>query len=141
MSQQGPGGYGPPAPKPQGTNPLVWIGVGCGVLLFLGFGLVVASVVWFRMSRGVSASGAFSAGVEVTLDGGVLSVDAGATAGTGDPTCEKAVECCRRVMGKGGATRFFVEKCEPLRNGSVEGCRQALETYRASAPSFGVTCP
>lgn len=70
-------------PKTKATNPLVWVGIGCGVLIF---GMIVAAAAAFLLVRqaargGVSAAGAFSAGVEVTIDGGAISIDAGVSTG------------------------------------------------------------
>jgi hypothetical protein len=70
-------------PRAKATNPLVWVGIGCGVLIF---GMIAAAAAAFVLVRqaaqgGVHAAGSFSAGVEVTIDGGAVSIDAGVSTG------------------------------------------------------------
>jgi hypothetical protein len=77
-------------PKAKTTSPLVWVGIGCGVLIF---GMIAAAAAAFVLLRqaakgGVHAAGAFSAGVEVTIDGGAISVDAGVSTGVPDSGSE-----------------------------------------------------
>jgi hypothetical protein len=60
------------------------VGVGCAALFF--FAMIAAAGAAFFLARsaskgGVSASGAFSAGVAVAIDGGVVSFDASASTG------------------------------------------------------------
>jgi hypothetical protein len=139
---------GTPQP-PKGTNPLVWVGIGCGVLLLLAIGTGLAAFLMARkaVQRGVEAAGAFSGAVEVALDGGQFSFDGGlATDGGlstfGGPTCQRAADCCRRVVEKTGASAAALESCERLRTTVPEaGCQKALDLYRVSAPAFGIVCP
>ena len=151
MSHQGPGGYGAPEQPAKKTSPWIFVGVGCLLLLIVAIGTFVtlSVVVWNKAKRGgVSAGGAFSAGVELAIDGGAISFDAGATTGPpkgalgrGSPTCEKAADCCRRAVEQTGATAATLASCEKLRTEVAEaGCEQALRTYRAS-PLFGAACP
>ena len=151
MSQQGPGGYGSPEQPAKKTNPLVFVAVGCAlvVVLVIGAFATLSVVAWNKAKRGgVSAGGSFSAGVELAVDGGAISFDAGASTGPprgalrpGSPTCEKAADCCRRAVEKTGATAATLASCEKLRSEVDEaGCEQALRTYRAS-PLFGAACP
>jgi hypothetical protein len=146
---------GPPLP-PKKTNPLVWVGVGCAVLFLIGVGTAVAVFIMARnaASKTIAAAGAFSSAVEVALDGGVFSVDGGfATDGgistglppgalnTGGPQCEKAAECCKRVLEKTGANPATLAACEELKKAPQVSCEQALEVHRRSAPLLGTSCP
>jgi hypothetical protein len=142
----------PPSPEapPARTHPLVWVGVGCALLFFVG--MIGAALVAFVLARqgtkgGIAASGAFSAGVAVSVDGGALSIDASASTGVppgvrpGSSVCQQAADCCRRAVEKTGANAAALASCDSLRTNVEEaGCRQALEAYRAS-PLFGAVCP
>src|SRR5262245_32437085 len=101
MSQQGlPGGYGSPAEPAKKTSPLVFVAVGCALVAVLVIGVLVALSVfaWNKAKRGgLSAGGAFSAGVELSIDGGAVAFDAGASTGPpkgalgrGSALCEQA---------------------------------------------------
>jgi hypothetical protein len=149
MMQHGQPPYVSPEQPPKKTHPLVWVGVGCGALFFLV--MIGSAAAGFMLARkaakgGVSASGAFSAGVAVAIDGGAVSIDASAStgvpgAGPGSAVCQQAADCCRRVVEKTGATSAALASCDSLRTNVAEsGCRQALDTYRAS-PLFGAVCP
>lgn len=152
--------YGAPGAVPQPpqkkTNPLVWVGVGCAVLFLIGIGTAVAVFIMARnaANKTLAAAGAFSSAVEIALDGGVFSVDGGiATDGgistgfppgalnTGGPECEKAAECCKRVLEKTGANPATLAACEELRKAPQVSCQQALEVHRRSAPLLGTSCP
>jgi hypothetical protein len=126
------------------------VGVGCAALFFFAM-IAAAGAAYFLASRGskggVSASGAFSAGVAVSIDGGAVSFDASASTGappgakSGGPVCERAADCCRRAVEKTGATAAALASCDSLRTNVAEAdCRQALDAYRAS-PLFGAACP
>ncbi len=151
MSQRAPGGYGSAQEPAKNTSPLVFVAIGCALFMVLVIGVVAALgiVAWNKAKHGgVSAGGAFSAGVAVSIDGGAVSFDAGASTGPpkgalgrGSPVCEQAADCCRRAVEKTGAAAGALESCETLRSKvSDQGCEQALRTYRAS-PLFGAACP
>jgi len=124
-------------------------------LLAAGAGVAMFIVARNAANRAAAAAGAFSAALEIAVDGGVLSIDGGISTdgglstglppgviGQGGPTCEKAAECCKRVVGKTGATAATLASCEGLRTNAAElACQQALQAYQASAPLFGVSCP
>lgn len=144
----GPNPPGPAAPPPaKGTNPVVWIAVGCGALVVIGLGVVIALgfVAYNTAKTGKTVGGAFSAGVKVELDGGVLAVDAGVKTGpppgSGGAICEKAAECCRAVLERAGGNTASVAGCANLAASTEEHCQKALETYRASSAAFGAVCP
>jgi hypothetical protein len=111
----------------------------------------VSGVVVFVLARNAArsgAAGAFSAAVEFALDGGVVTFDAGASTGVpsgalvqGGPTCEKAADCCRRVLEKTAANPQTLAACDGLRQATELACQQALEVHRRSAPVLGTTCP
>jgi hypothetical protein len=154
-----PPGYGAPppaAPPPQkkATNPIVWLGLGCGVLLFLVGG---AGAAWFfyTASRGLSSALAVGSALSV-VDGGVtLTVPPGAAGGaggtlalpgpgglaTGGPVCEQAASCCRSMVAKSGGSPAAEAACDNMKGMPQVGCVQALETYKRSAPLVGATCP
>jgi hypothetical protein len=151
MSQQGPGGYGSPEQPAKKTNPLVFVAVGCALVVVLVISAlgILSVVAWNKAKRGgVSAGGSFSAGVELAIDGGAVAFDAGATTGPpkgalgrGSTTCEKAADCCRRAAEKTGANAQTLKSCEILRSKVDDlGCDQALRAYRAS-PLFAEVCP
>jgi hypothetical protein len=120
------------------------------VLFFVGMiGAALAACLVARHGSkgGISASGAFSAGVAVSIDGGAVSIDASASTGVlpgarpGGSVCEQAADCCRRALEKAGANAAGLASCDSLRTNVAEaGCRQALDAYRAS-PLFGAVCP
>jgi hypothetical protein len=63
---------------------LIYVGVGCLIVFFVVVGILVtlSVVAWNKAKRGgVSAGGSFSAGVELAIDGGAVSFDAGASTG------------------------------------------------------------
>ncbi|HVR19260.1 MAG TPA: hypothetical protein VMS65_06185 [Polyangiaceae bacterium] len=141
-----PPGYGPPGGGPQPpkkkTNPLVWIGVGCAVLFL--FGVIGSGAVAFILARNAKrgVAGAFSAAVELAIDGGAVTFDAGASTGTvGGPTCERAADCCRRVLAKTGSSAEVIAACDQLRTATELACSQALEVHSKSAPLLGTSCP
>jgi hypothetical protein len=154
MAQQGPGGgYGPnwgpapPAPPPANkTNPGVWLAVGCAAFFVVVLGVFAALglVAWNAAKTGKTVGGAFSAGVKVELDGGVLSIDAGTKTGppSGSPICRKAAECCKAVFEKAGGNAASLASCANLETAGTEsGCELALKTYRATAAGFNAVCP
>jgi hypothetical protein len=150
MMHHGQPPYRSPEAPPKPTHPLVWVGVGCAALFFLV--MIGAAAAAFFLARhgskgGVSASGVFSAGVAVSIDGGAVSIDASASTGVppgarpGSAVCEQAADCCRRAVEKTGGSAAALASCDGLRTNAAEaGCRQALEAYRAS-PLFGAVCP
>jgi hypothetical protein len=130
---------------------LVFVAVGCALVVVVVMGVLTALSVfaWNEAKRGgLSAGGAFSAGVELSIDGGAIQFDAGASTGSakgalgrGSAVCEQAADCCRRAVEKTGASAGALESCENLRTKVADtGCEQALRTYRAS-PLFGSVCP
>jgi hypothetical protein len=152
--QGGPPPYGappPPGPPPKkGTSPVVWLGVGCGVLLLVGG----AGAAWFfyAASQGISAALAVGSAL-VLADGGVSApVAAGGAEGTpvvpgpaglatGGPDCELAATCCRSIVTKSGGNAAAAEACDNMKSAPRLACAQALETYKRSAPVIGATCP
>jgi hypothetical protein len=154
MAELGPGGgYGPnwgpapPTPPPANkTNPIVWLGIGCAAFLVVVLGVVAALglVAGNAAKSAKTVGGAFSAGVKVALDGGVISIDAGAKTGPppGSPTCKKAAECCKAVFEKAGGNAASLASCENLETAGTESeCELALKTYRGTALGFGAACP
>jgi type IV secretory pathway TrbL component len=153
MTELGPGGgYGPnwgpapPAPPPANkTNPVVWFGIGCAAFIVVVFGVFAALglVAWNAAKSGKTVGGAFSAGVKVELDGGVVSIDAGAKTGppAGSPICRKAAACCKAVFEKAGGNAASLASCENLETGTEPECELALKTYRGTAAGFGAVCP
>lgn len=85
MSPPGPGGYGTPEQPAKKTSPWIFVGVGCATLFVVLAGGAIGLFLYVRgelqRGRSVSAGGAFSAGVAVSIDGGAVSFDAGATTG------------------------------------------------------------
>jgi hypothetical protein len=128
---------------------VVWLGVGCGVLLLLGG----ASAAWFfyTASRGITAAleaGAALADAGVTLTppaaggaGGTLIVPGPGGLATGGPACEQAAKCCRSMVAKSGGNPAAEAACDNMKTMPQIGCTQALETYKRSAPLVGATCP
>jgi hypothetical protein len=120
------------------------VGVGCGVLALLAIASGVVAFVLAKRAASSGLAGAFSAAVELAVDGGAVSFDAGTEfdAGLiGGPTCERAADCCRRVLEKTGANPQTLAACEELRKANEVACRQALEVHRRSAPLLGTSCP
>jgi hypothetical protein len=121
----------------------VWVGVGCAVLLVLG--AIGSGAVAFILARNAAkkgVAGAFSAAVELAIDGGAVTFDAGASTGTiGGPTCERAADCCRRVLTKTGSSPEVIAACDQLRTATELACTQALEVHAKSAPLLGASCP
>jgi hypothetical protein len=120
----------------------VWVGIGCAVLFLLG---VVGSAAFaFILARNAKrgVTGAFSAAVELAIDGGAVTFDAGASTGTvGGPTCERAADCCRRVLTKTGSSAEVIAACDQLRTATELACTQALDVHAKSAPLLGTSCP
>jgi hypothetical protein len=153
----GPGGPGygaPPPPGPpakKGTSPVVWLGVGCGVLMLLGG----AGAAWFfyTASQGISAALAVGSaladgGISITVPpgaaggaGGTLVLPGPAGLATGGPACEQAAQCCRSMVAKSGGNPAAEAACDNMKAMPQVGCVQALETYKRSAPLVGATCP
>ena len=55
--------------------------------------------------------------------------------------CEKAVACCRVVLGATGQNASQQRTCEGLRAMPDDACAKQLDTFRSSAKSMGRTCP
>jgi hypothetical protein len=144
----------PPGPPPKkGTSPVVWLGVGCGVLLLVGG----AFAAWFFYTASQTLSAALAVGSALTLADGGVSVTvppagAGGSGGTlvlpgpaglatGGPNCELAAKCCRSMVAKSGGNPAAEAACDNMKTLPQVGCVQALETYKRSAPLIGATCP
>jgi hypothetical protein len=153
----GPSPYGappPPGPPPKkGTSPVVWLGVGCGVLLLVGG----AGAAWFFYTASQKISAALAVGSAIAfVDGGVAvtvpPTGAGGAGGTvilpgpaglatGGPSCELAAKCCRSMVAKSGGNPAAEAACDNMKTLPQVGCEQALETYKRSAPLIGASCP
>jgi hypothetical protein len=163
----GPGGWGQPpgygapppygappapaAPPPKkGTSPVLWIGLGCGVLLLFGG----AGAAWFLYSatRGITAAlegaGLTDGGISISVPpagagggAGTLVVPGPGDLATGGPVCDQAAKCCRSMVAKSGGNPAAETACDNLKTMPRIGCTQAFETYKRSAPLVGATCP
>jgi hypothetical protein len=147
--QYPPAGGAPEPPKK--TSPLVWVGLGCAVLIFLSLGSGAVAFFLAKRAANKGVAAALSAAAELAVDGGAFDFDAGLAfdAGTlppgalvtGGPSCARAAECCRRVLEKTGANPQTLAACEELKRATELGCQQALEVHQKSAPLLGTTCP
>jgi hypothetical protein len=188
---QPPGGYGQPPGAPQGfpqhgvaptqpgiapapgkkTNPIVWLGLGCGALLLVGG----AGAAWFYFSvfrpaqeieHAVAAASGLGATVSIGSSGLVVKIPglgevaapttpspggaapsptSAPTASTGiakgGPNCDAAAACCKAMASKAGAQAQTIASCDALKSSPDFACAQALATYKKMAPLVGVTCP
>lgn len=151
---QPPGGYGPPgygqpqygAPPPGGQpppskSPLIWVGIGCGVLVLLG---AIGGVVSFILARRAADN------VEKQIDIAATSVAAGASAlsavtgnAASTPACASAIACCKLTVAKtAGANAPAIEQaCSGLAMLSDAQCTAQLDAYKRAALALGFTCP
>jgi hypothetical protein len=56
-------------------------------------------------------------------------------------SCERAVACCKVVVGAGTGDPAMQRSCEALRALSDSDCERQLESFRGSAQSLGRQCP
>ena len=154
---QPPAGYGPPGygqpqyggPPPGGQpppskSPLIWVGIGCGVLVLLG---AVGGIVSIIVARRAADN------VEKQIDIAATSVAAGASALSGvtgvtgnapsTATCASAIACCKLTVAKtAGANAPAIEQaCSGLALLSDTQCTAQLDAYKRAAVALGFTCP
>ena len=119
-----PGGYGAARPAAaKKSNALLWLGLGCAVLAFLG--LVGGVAAWFFWTRS-TALGSGPAGEAQSTD----SLEA----------CDRAMACCKAVVQKSSGDPTALAACDSLANVPASACEQALATYQKSASLLGISC-
>lgn len=117
----------PTLPGNKKSNPLLWIGIGCGALLVLS--LVGGALAYYFTMR--AAKSAFE---------GIASSVAPSGAAPG-AACGLAVECCRKVNQKTGAGAQADSACQGLAALSEAQCQLSLTAYQRSAELLGLKCP
>ncbi len=58
----------------------------------------------------------------------------------GGIVCQKAAECCRKLLSAAGGPPSQLTLCEAFRNQSDAACRSVLNALSASASANGVHC-
>jgi hypothetical protein len=121
-----PGGPGPAPQATAGAVPprkqnkaLLFIGIGCGLLLVLGiaFGIVA----YFLLSKTPEVAG--------------LAAGSG-----GGPECERVAACCRRVIERQGSEPSLLAHCDNFKQMPSAFCTKMQENYTKTAQASGITC-
>jgi hypothetical protein len=123
-------GYPQPAAAKKKSNALLFVGLGCLVLLLGG---IAVGVIFFLQWK--SKYDEITAGV-----GAIGSATPGAAGGA---VCSKAANCCRAIMQKTpGAGADASKTCDAFMNSGVPeaSCQQALDGYRKTSGFLGVSC-
>ncbi len=105
---------GPPPKKSQG---LKYALIGCGCLVLIGAGGVIAAL----------AMGGFS------------KYMARAATKPGGADCAAAAACCNKILTKSGVADH--SSCDQFKHAPAMACMTALHTYKRSAASMGISCP
>ncbi len=141
-----PPGYGPPqygagppggSPPPSKKNPLIWVGVGCGVLFVLGgIGGVVAFFAVRQKSNDVQKQ------IELAASGvalGASAIAAPSVPATG--VCAKTVACCQTIASKSGSNApLAVQACAAYGSLSDAVCAQQYPALKRTAAAMGGSC-
>ncbi len=136
----GPAQYGapPPAgPPPSKTKPLIWLGVGCALLLLLGgIGGVVAFLAMRQKTNDVEKQ------IELAASGvalGASAIVAPSAPATG--VCAKTVACCQVIASKSGSNAdLAVRACAAYGSLSDAVCLQQYPTLKRTAAAMGGSC-
>jgi hypothetical protein len=135
--QPGFGGYpaGPPGPPAKKNNALLWVGLGCGVLILLGAAGAVASYLYMksRVSDAEQAIANYGAG-----GAGIAAPAAGAVSAT----CAKTIACCKAITGKtaGPNTALAAQACNGIGLLSDAQCTQQYNALKTSAVAVHASC-
>jgi hypothetical protein len=151
----GPPGYGAPGAPPPGygpaqwggaapggspspsKSPLIWVGLGCGVLFLLG---AVGGVIAFLSARSKQAE------AEKQVEAVASSIAQGAStaltpAVPASGVCAKTVACCQAVASKSGSNAdLAVKACAAYANLSDAVCAQQYPALKQAATAMGGLC-
>jgi hypothetical protein len=61
-------------------------------------------------------------------------------AGGGGPDCDRAADCCAKIVQRAGPDPALLTACAGLRQAPVPTCTQMLVSFRQVAPQLGVQC-
>jgi hypothetical protein len=98
---------------------VLFIGIGCGLLLVLG--IVFGIAAYFLLNK-------------------TPEVAALATGGSGGPECDRLATCCRRVIERQGSDPSLLAHCDNFKQMPVPFCTQMQQTYTKTAQAAGITC-
>jgi hypothetical protein len=119
----------------------MWVGIGCGGLLFLSMiGGVVAY--YFTVKAAQSALATASALTTPLAPPGTAQPGTGSDS-AGSPVsgaCAKAAECCRKIIQKANSGAQAEAGCLGLKQLPEANCQLPLSTYQRSAQLLGITC-
>jgi len=136
--QQNYGGYpgGPGGPPPKKSKALLFVGLGCGVLILLGIAGSVVSY-FFMKSKMEDAQSAIA---NFGADSGVLAAPA---PGSVSATCAKTIACCKAITGKSAGpsnTALVDQACNGIGLLSDAQCLQQYNALKPSAAAVHVSC-
>jgi|SRR5450432_1374089 len=147
---QPPAGYGPPGygqpqyggPPPGGQpppskSPLIWVGIGCGVLVLLGAAFGIVSFILARR-----ATDNVEKQIELAASGVALGASAVTTPGaTPSSVCAKTVACCQAIAAKSGSNaNLAANACAAYANLSDAVCAQQYPALKQTAAALGGSC-
>jgi hypothetical protein len=115
---------------------MLWIGIGCGLLLFVG--LLGGGIVWYVTAKAKSALEEIAASAAPLVPGAPSSAAGSPEAVAG--SCAKAVACCKLITAKSGANAQAAAACEPLAKLADAQCASYYRTYKQSAKLLGIQC-
>jgi hypothetical protein len=61
-------------------------------------------------------------------------------AGGGGPDCDRAADCCLKVVQKNGTDPSLLSMCDSVRQAPHSSCTHLLSSFRSVAPQIGIQC-